>query len=244
MKKHRLIINFLIVFSGITIIFSSCDKAETDKKGFVTLGANYHIINCISTVTIYVDNKNIGTLENPTDSISDCGEDSNITKELLIGEHTYKIEIRPESGTGCSKDINGTFTISENECEKIFIDYLQVFSNQSDCDQNVLISESEYQDAPNDPFSITDMKIEGDCLIVQISASGCDGNTWTVKLIDSGMIAESYPCQRTLRLSLDNKEECTAVPTKEVSFNIKDLQIIGNDKVTLHVSGQEILYEY
>lgn len=58
------------------------------------------------------------------------------------------------------------------------------------------------------------------------------------------MIAESYPSQRTLRLSLDNKESCTAVPSKEISFNIRDLQIIGNDKVTLHVSGEEILYEY
>ena len=243
MKMHKLVINTLIIFLGFTIV-NSCDKAESDKTGFVTFGANYHIINCVSTVTIYIDNKNVGTLNNPTDSISDCGEESNITKKLSIGAHSYKVEIRPESGTGCTKDINGTFTISENGCEKFFIDYLKVFSNQSDCDQNVIISETEYQNAPNDPFTITDMKIEGDCLIIKFSASGCDGNTWTVKLIDSGVIAESYPCQRTLRLSLDNKEICAAVPAKEISFDIKDLQIYGNDKVILHVSGQEILYEY
>ncbi len=202
------------------------------------------LINCISNVTIYIDNVKVGTLINPTDTIKDCGEESNITKELTVGNHSYKIEIRPETGTGCTKDINGTLTISKNKCEKVFIDYLKVFSNQSDCDQNVIVSPTEYQNAPNDPFSITEITISGDCLNIKFAASGCDGNTWIVKLIDSGMIAESYPCQRTLRLSLDNKEDCMAVPTKEISFDIKDLQIVGNDKVILHVSGKEILYEY
>lgn len=243
MKKYRLLMIALIIFIGISI-FNSCDKTEDKETGFVTFGANYHIINCISNVTIYIDNVKIGTLVNPTDTIIDCGEESNITKELTVGNHSYKIEIRPETGTGCSKDINGTFTISKNECEKVFIDYLEVFSNHSDCDQSVIISPTEYQNAPNDPFSITGMTITGDCLNIKFAASGCDGNTWIVKLIDSGNIAESYPCQRTLRLSLDNKEVCAAVPGKEISFDIKDLQIVGNDMVILHVSGEEILYEY
>jgi len=112
------------------------------------------------------------------------------------------------------------------------------------CDQGVIISPEEFNNAPKDPLSITEMTITGDCLNIKFSASGCDGNTWIVKLIDSGNVAESYPCQRTLRLSLDNKEECLAVPGKEISFDISDLQIVGNDKVILHVSGQEILYEY
>ncbi|RIJ49942.1 hypothetical protein D1614_04155 [Maribellus luteus] len=112
------------------------------------------------------------------------------------------------------------------------------------CDQSVIISSEEYENAPNDPFSITELTITGDCLNIKFAASGCDGDTWTVKLIDSGNVAKSDPCQRTLRLSLDNKEICTAVPGKEVSFDIKNLQIIGDDKVILHVSGEEILYEY
>lgn len=243
MKKNRLLISALIILLGFGI-FNSCDKEEDKATGFVTFGANYHIINCISNVTIYVDNEKIGTLTNPTDTIIDCGEESNITKEFTIGNHSYKVEIRPETGTGCTKDINGTFTISENDCEKIFINYLEVFSSQSDCDKNVIISSTEYQNAPNDPLSITEMTITGDCLNIKFAASGCDGSTWTVKLIDSGNVAESNPCQRTLRLSLDNKEICTAVPSKEISFDISDLQIVGNDKMILHVSGEEILYEY
>lgn len=184
MKKNKFLTGILIFILGISI-FNSCNKDKKDKTGFVTFGANYDIVNCISTVTIYIDNENIGTLNNPTNSIIDCGEESNITKELSIGEHSYNIEIRPENGTdgaGCMKDINGTFIVSENKCEKIFIDYLQVFGTQSDCDQNVIISETQYQSAPNAPLTITEMKIDGDCLKIKFSAIGCDGNTWTVKI--------------------------------------------------------------
>jgi len=95
-------------YQSFAIIFSSCNKDENDNTGFITFGANYNIINCITTVTIYVDNTNIGTLTSYTDTISDCGEESNITKELSVGEHSYKIEIRPESGTGCMKISSST----------------------------------------------------------------------------------------------------------------------------------------
>ncbi len=88
------------------------------------------------------------------------------------------------------------------------------------------------------------MTIDGDCLNIKFAASGCDGNTWFVKLIDSGSIAESHPCQRTLRLSLENKENCMAVISKEISFDIKDLRIIGNNKVILNIGDRSILYEY
>ena len=127
MKTKRLIATIIIVFIGLTILSSSCNKDKTNKTGFVTFGANYNIINCITTVTIYVDNINIGTLKNFTDTISDCGEKSNITKELTVGEHSYKVEIRPKDGTGCTKDIYGSFTIKENECKKIFIDYKTIW---------------------------------------------------------------------------------------------------------------------
>lgn len=245
MKKFSIMSSVLLsTFFGLTLVFSSCVKEESEKKGFVTFGANYHIINCISTVNISIDGKIIGDLKNPTDTISECGEKGNITEEVSIGEHTYNVKIRSESGTGCTENIAGRFSISENECEKIFIDYLEIFNNQSDCEQDVLISPDEYKNAPNDSFSMINMIIIGDCLRITFGASGCDGNSWIVKLIDSGNVAESYPIQRTLRLSLDNKEICTAYLGKEVSFNIKDLQIEGNDKVILIISGKELIYEY
>ncbi len=158
MKKNRFLTNMLILLFGI-LVFNSCNEEENDKTGFVTFGANYHIANCLSTVTIYIDDENIGTLTKPTDTIINCGEESNITKELPIGIYSYKVEIFSERGPDCTKDITGTFKIFENQCEKIFIDYLQVFANQSECDQDVIISETEYLNAPNDPFTIIKIEI-------------------------------------------------------------------------------------
>ncbi len=114
----------------------------------------------------------------------------------------------------------------------------------ANCDQSVLIDEDAYENAPDDAFTLNAMSISGDCLSLNFTASGCDGSNWIVKLIDSDAIAESYPCQRYLRLSLENNEVCDALPTVELSFDISSLQIEGDEQVILHVSGQDILYTY
>jgi len=43
---------------------------------------------------------------------------------LSIGEHIYKVEISPSSGTNPLLEIDGAFTVSENECMKIFLNKL------------------------------------------------------------------------------------------------------------------------
>lgn len=114
----------------------------------------------------------------------------------------------------------------------------------SGCGKTVIISAKEYNNAPKDQLVINDLIIEVDCLKINFSSSGCDGSKWVVKLIDSGIIAELYPVQRTLRLSLDNPEACDAYISKEISFDIRKLRVEGNDKVWLNIPGQSILYEY
>ncbi|NDW19073.1 hypothetical protein D0T53_09125 [Dysgonomonas sp. 216] len=236
---------FIYLVTCVTLVFTtlSCDDDDDkDKpKGFVTFGANYNIVNCPTTVTIYLDGKKIGTLSDPVDNISDCDQEGTIAKEISVGEHSYKVEIRSESNC-LTKDLTGKVVIFEDECEKIFIDYSQIFDDV--CNQDVIIDENEYEDAPNDRFAIHNMEISGDCLKIRFSASGCDGNSWVTKLIDLGSVVETNPCQRTLRLSLKNNEACEAVITKAISFNIEDLQIEGDDKVLLNISGKSILYEY
>jgi len=142
-----------------------------------------------------------------------------------------------------SYSING---ISQNQVNVIFINGEQVYchNNHSDCDQDVIVSADEYENAPNHPISILDMSIDGSCLKIKFAASGCSGDNWIVKLIDSEMIAESLPCQRFLRLSLADIGLCCAYFEKEISFNIEDLQIQGDHSVLLNISGQPILYEY
>ena len=153
----------------------------------------------------------------------------------------------------CYTDVSYTISgISQNHVNVVFINGVQVYcyneENQSRCDQDVVISQTEYEKAPNNPVSIIEMKIAANCLKIKISSSGCSGNTWIIKLIGQGNYNKSDPPQTSLRLSLENKELCDAVITKDVSFNLEPLieyfKHHGTNKLYLNVSGKGILFEY
>lgn len=118
-------------------------------------------------------------------------------------------------------------------------------NNYLRCDQQVRIDLEEYNSAPNHQLTINKIELNNNCLKIIFSSSGCSGNTWEVKLIDSSNILESYPPQRNLRLSLKNEELCDAIIIKELTFDISELQVDGN-LVLLNItnSDDQILYEY
>lgn len=115
----------------------------------------------------------------------------------------------------------------------------------SPCDQQVIISNNLYKAAPSDHLTILSAELLNDCLKIHFASGGCDGSNWVVKLIDSGDLLYSDPPQRNLRLSLDNNEECDAYIGKEITFNIKDLKVDGN-QVLLNItnSNTQISYKY
>ena len=113
------------------------------------------------------------------------------------------------------------------------------------CDKQVIVDSYLYQEAPDDYLMITKAGIVEDCLVIEFSSSGCDGSTWKVNLIDAEAIAESFPPQRTIRLSLHNEELCDAVFKKEISFDITPLRV-GGDQVILNLQGwdEQLIYKY
>ncbi|WP_299218456.1 hypothetical protein [uncultured Aquimarina sp.] len=117
--------------------------------------------------------------------------------------------------------------------------------NPNNCDFTTLISASEYTNAPSDQVTINSITIADNCLKINFGASGCDGNTWELVLIDSENVFESNPPQRNLRLSLKNEEACQAFITQELDFDVSNLQVAGN-QVLLNItnSDQTVLYEY
>lgn len=117
--------------------------------------------------------------------------------------------------------------------------------NLSNCDFNTLISAEEYANAPNDVLKINKLTITDNCLKINFSSGGCNGASWKLKLIDSGDVLESNPAQRNLRLSLKNDELCEAYITKELTFDISNLKVDGN-QVQLKIMNSEeiILYSY
>lgn len=112
------------------------------------------------------------------------------------------------------------------------------------CDALVVINEAIYNDLDSDNFQFINAALEDDCLEITFGASGCDGNTWTYSLIDSGAVAESFPEQRFLKFQLKNEETCTAYFEKTVSFNIEALQVEGSNKIILNIAGADSSINY
>ena len=120
-----------------------------------------------------------------------------------------------------------------------------VNNNSNSCDQTTIISSEQYKNEPSDQLTINSLELNKNCLKINFSSSGCSGDTWDLKLIDSEEILESLPLQRNLRLSLKNEELCEAYITKELTFDISNLQVSGN-QIALNIanSNNKILYEY
>ena len=115
----------------------------------------------------------------------------------------------------------------------------------SNCDFEIIVSNEQYKNSPSDHININSMEINDNCLKISFSSSGCSGDTWELKLIDSEDVLESNPPQRNLRLLLKNQEMCEAYITKELTFDISNLQVNGGQvQLNLNSFEENILYKY
>jgi len=116
------------------------------------------------------------------------------------------------------------------------------------CDQQVIIDNSQYLNAVSSAFTISNAMITDDCLTLSITASGCDGVDWTVELYDSNEIltasdGDTNP-RRMLKLVLQNPELCTAVIEKDYSFDISNIQYSNLVYLIINDWNYEILYNF
>ena len=117
----------------------------------------------------------------------------------------------------------------------------------SNCDKQAqVVSDTNFQDIITANYMITNVVLNGDCLSVTISSSGCSGETWDVELISSNSILESFPVQRLVKIELDNPEVCLAIVQKTVSFDLAPFQVDGQNQVILNIDGwnETINYQY
>ncbi len=118
--------------------------------------------------------------------------------------------------------------------------------NESNCDALIALDADKYQNGATDFYTIVHSSIIDNCLEIEYSASGCDGASWTVEMVDAEVVLESFPIQRNLKMLLDNKEACQAVFTKKVSFDLTPIQTESYSKIILNIDGYEepLLYDY
>lgn len=115
-----------------------------------------------------------------------------------------------------------------------------------DCGPFVSLNANAYGNGDSDPFTIIRAEVEGDCMNVTYSASGCDGSSWVVDMVDAQAIAESLPVQRSFKMLLENNEDCMAIPTQTVSFDLRSIQVESEDVTLINLDGydKQLTYIY
>lgn len=112
------------------------------------------------------------------------------------------------------------------------------------CGLDVEINATTYEEAES--YAINEAIVDGDCVFITISASGCDSANWVMTLIDSEAVAESLPPQRYLKLSLFNNEVCLAFLSKQENFDLTPLRVEGLNEVLFNIEGlaEPLIYSY
>jgi hypothetical protein len=117
---------------------------------------------------------------------------------------------------------------------------------QDPCGQAVVIDSGFYDTAESNVYDLISAEIQENCLTIKISASGCDGNSWSMVLVDSGAVAESSPEQRYLKFVFTNQEVCLAIVNQQRSFDLSSLQINGSNEIILNIEEfpESLTYTY
>lgn len=115
---------------------------------------------------------------------------------------------------------------------------------ESECDAFAVVDDSAFDNNETAFFEIISAYIEGDCLNIEISASGCSGETWEIALFSNTVINESLPVQRGLKLILTNNEACLAVFTRQTSFDLTAIQVEGENEINFNLEGFESILNY
>ncbi|QSS96945.1 hypothetical protein [Psychroflexus sp. ALD_RP9] len=89
----------------------------------------------------------------------------------------------------------------------------------------VITSEEDYDSIDTSNYSIIDVQLDGDCLKLTVSASGCDGKSWGSYFYSVDAFYAVFPMKREAKLELINNENCLAVIESIQEFNLAPFQI-------------------
>ena len=114
------------------------------------------------------------------------------------------------------------------------------------CDKNAVVDEIKYDETSIDNYGIDNVVLNGNCLEITITSSGCNPNNWDMNLFVVPSIATVYPPLFNAKVELINNELCLAVFQKTVSFDLTPLQRSGTNQIQLDIVGwnTSIIYQY
>lgn len=118
--------------------------------------------------------------------------------------------------------------------------------SRSSCGSAAVIAPGFFETAESENFDFINVEILDNCLNVEILAIGCDGNNWSLVLVDSGRITETDPTRRNLKLVFSNEESCETLITQSRNFDLQNLRMEGSETIELKIEGLDdsLIYNY
>lgn len=114
------------------------------------------------------------------------------------------------------------------------------------CGSFIIQDSLRYDTVTNSNFSLTNIDVSGNCISFDLTASGCDGDSWEVKMIDAQIIAYTNPISKDFKVEFKNSELCTAIFTKQYYFDLLSIQESTDSIIKLNIvnAGVSKLYIY
>ena len=117
---------------------------------------------------------------------------------------------------------------------------------KSKCNEKAVLDHVAFPQVNTANYGITNVVLNGDCLEITVSSSGCDPNNWDMNLIGVASTTNIYPPLFHAKVELINNEACQAVFQKTVSFDLTPFQMAGQNTVQIAIDGwnNNIMYKY
>lgn len=95
------------------------------------------------------------------------------------------------------------------------------------CGPEIQFLQGEEDFPPSDPFRVISLEATDNCLTVEVGASGCSTDGWTMDLYTSGIATTAIPSSTVASLIFDDgvpegEASCLAYYTATYSFDLSD----------------------
>ncbi len=115
--------------------------------------------------------------------------------------------------------------------------------NSEGCGEKVIFSSAEFISTDNG-VAFSNPVVEGDCLSITVSYSGCD-DAIDFSLVTDGKVAYTLPPALRFDVKRGTNEGCKILFTKEVKFDLSEIRSLlnGADKARLSFPGVAYTWE-
>ena len=127
-------------------------------------------------------------------------------------------------------------------CDKVHMPYGDEEVSMPECEE-ILISNSTFQDLMPNQATVIELSIEDDCLAVKLGIGGCDVDHM-LNMISDGGIDESFPPQISFDFQDENPQDCEAYFEVDRQFDLSPIRDLVEEDVIIRFRNSELSILY